>query len=247
MTRQARNSSEPGDLQQCILDQIRQFGLTTVPAVVQTNGMNRNAVRSQCRRLVRSGIVFKLTLPTPTGPFAYYRTTNTEYREPLLRKLHAILCFCIEQRLPFRLLSGPQLAALAGASRLPKPCVLPRTAHTCRVGGGSGGNIGLVHLYHQADENKVNLNTVVAAIDRMVCESSFALWQWLAMAQRFTLVYLVAGEANAAELGCWLRRRPPVARVLAPPTPIAVQTHPAAPLMPTRHKDQSESLLDSGP
>jgi hypothetical protein len=227
-----------GKIKDCIIAHVRHFGLTTIPAVVRATGANRNAVRSQLQGLIASKHLIKHTYAANGQPLAYFCVRKQPWSERWLRERHAWLWFCLQQERFCKYLTGPNLAALAEASGLPTPHVLPRGARTCRCGNSGDKRIGLISMHSLAHESSVNLNVVVAAIDRMASEPKFALWQWLARFQRFTLVHLVSGQANAAELGRWLRRRPPVARALTPPVPLEVESHAAAPLRPEPFKDQ---------
>ncbi len=218
---------------QRILNQVARFELTT--QVVVTRALTRGSkaqARRRLRRLIDAGDLFRHEHAAGDLRFVYY----TRHDQPLvlahLRKAFAALWLCQMSTPHLKLLTDGEMSRLTegllGAA-------IPESLKHVRcvlypVQGEPVPRFALLRVHSQFDLNRVDLNYAVTDIDRIVSLPPFRLWHRLARLRRFALVYLIAGEQNAAELGRWLRRRPPVSRVAMPTATIEVHVRPAKPL-----------------
>jgi len=159
-------------------------------------------------------------------PIVYYTVTQRPLRPKVLHGAFAVLWFCCVSKPRKRLLTAHQVRKLTTDIRrdgelrlvgLPRCYITPASADAQR-------KVSLLRVDHPPRPRRINLNDAVADLDAFVCRPAFEIWRQFALADRFVLTYLVPGAENAAELGIWLQRRPPVSRMgkLAVPIPVHV-------------------------
>ncbi|MFH1417352.1 MAG: hypothetical protein ABII12_03590 [Planctomycetota bacterium] len=233
MTKTPANNKKLPSYAQRVLSQVDEFELTTRAVVTTTLARGKKArAHDWLRRLTDVGKLFRHEHADGDRRFVYYARHDRPIVLRHLRRAFATLWLCRICTPHLKLLTEDELLRLAGVlldaavPELPKHvrCVL------YPVQGESVPRIALLRIHGQSDPDRVNLNRAVTDIDRIVSLPAFRLWHRLALLQRFAFVYLIAGEENAAELGRWLQRRPPVSRVATTAVTIDVHVRPAEPL-----------------
>lgn len=196
-----------------IWEQIRRYHLTTIPVVRKTIfGGNRVRARDTLHRLVKAGAFYRHEwLRERRHPWVYFSRREKPFWPEFLQRQYGLLWHCETRNLPLRGMSIQEkvnLLKLTVPAALRKQCALDQSAGTKRV--------AVVRVYSVPDPASLDLQRVVASLDRVVDSAQFGPWRLLLDVERLYVLVLVPAADKVAELRRWLQRRPPVCRIGGP-------------------------------
>jgi hypothetical protein len=216
--------SDGAAVRRAILKQVDRYGLTTRRAVARLGEIpNISVAGKHLRVLAKLNRLYVHECDVAGRRLRYYRNVSRPLKRLEFTEKLSVLAFCSVASQKCRRLSIQEIKGLAATVGLAADSPLPKPPEIMRIGTESDQKIGLIWTAAQLDAKQIDLNALVSSLDWYVSQPRFALWHSLAALNRLVLVYLVAGQRNARELGRWLRRRPPVARAIKTPCPIDVR------------------------